>query len=368
MAKLLFVTHTSDFGGPNYRLLSLLNYLKTNHEPAVLAPDGGPIFKKLADMGVTALAPASGGLRRQNIPWFYHIIRDQQFDLVYGNNFSSGIRNALIATKLARKPFIWHINEMLRETTPRNRTFFLRFADAVIADSKACATSVQSHVPNKPVNQIYNGIELEEFNLDRTTARGHVLTIIGKEDPIVIIISAGILCARKGQLYAIEAAFQIIKRHPNTHFIFLGSPDEDPVYAQSLLEKVAGSGVEDNIHFLGFRKDFAEILVGSDIFLHTALKDPQPIAVLGAMGAGIPVVAFAVDGVKEEIEDQKTGFLVPTSDVSALTNRLILCLESPQLRSQMGKLGKERIETLFTSEITNQSIEELIESLLLSTS
>jgi len=62
------------------------------------------------------------------------------------------------------------------------------------------------------------------------------------------------------------------------------------------------------------------------------------------MGAGLPVVATAVGGTPELIEDGSTGFLVPPGDAAALAERVVLLLKDPGLARAMGERGRQRVE------------------------
>ena len=366
MARILFVSHTSDIGGPTNRLLTLLKHLRAQHEAAVVAPDHGALFDRLESMRIPAYAPGGYGLTRKAIPWLSLLILRGRFDLVYGNNYSSGPRNALIAAKLTGRPFTWHINEMLKTDRSRHRrtALFLRYADLLLADSKACAQSVQRHVPTKRVHQVYNGIELGDFQLDVQEAREHVRSILGVPDDHLLIVNAGTVCSRKGQEYSLQAAIQIADEYPNASFAFLGDLDMEPEYAHALKARAGDAGLEDRIRFLGFRRDFHEFMVGSDICLHTAIQDPHPITVLSAMAARLPVVAFAVDGLKEQVVDGETGCLVPFGDEAVLVRALRTCLQDPALRERMGEAGRQRVQTLFSAEEMARRIGELIDEVL----
>ena len=367
MAHILFVSHTSELGGPNYRLLHLIEYLvEHNHKPYVIAPGNGNLFSKLANLPVSVFPAGSRGLKCQAIPWLYQIITREKIDIVYGNNFSSGTRNTLIAARLARRPYIWHINEMLdpERGAQFNRTYFLRFADALIADSIACTDSVQVHVPNKKVHQIYNGIDLGAYDLDRESAKNHIQQSLGLLPGQTVVTSAANLCHRKGQAYGVAAAIKVLDEYPDTAFVFLGETHHEMEYAKSLIKRVSQANKSDKILFPGFRDDLPEILSGSDVFLHTAVKDPQPIAVLAAMAARLPVIAFSVDGVAEEVIHNQTGNLIDAGDIESLTRALVVYIKDSDLRTQQGIAGRLRVEESFSADKTSQSITEVINNTL----
>ena len=72
-----------------------------------------------------------------------------------------------------------------------------------------------------------------------------------------------------------------------------------------------------------------------------------PLAILEAMAAGLPVVATAVAGIPEAVEDGRTGLLVPPEDPAALSAALLRLLRDPRLRGEMGGAGRRRLAERF---------------------
>jgi glycosyltransferase involved in cell wall biosynthesis len=95
-----------------------------------------------------------------------------------------------------------------------------------------------------------------------------------------------------------------------------------------------------------------------------SLEEGFPIAALDAMAAGLPVVASAVGGVAELIEDGKTGWLVPARDVSALTVRLRELLLHAELRRSMGAAGFARVRDHFSAGHMTANFRQLYDELL----
>ena len=75
------------------------------------------------------------------------------------------------------------------------------------------------------------------------------------------------------------------------------------------------------------------------------------MALLEAMGTGMPVVATQVEGVNEVLKQNIHGFLVPPEDSDALVRALLELINHPQLRIKMGREGRKRIEESYTSDI-----------------
>ena len=82
------------------------------------------------------------------------------------------------------------------------------------------------------------------------------------------------------------------------------------------------------------------------------------------MAKRLPVVATAVGGVPEVVDDGVTGELVPSGDVDAIATALIDLGEKPDRRARMAELGYERAQALFTLDETVTRTEQLYREVL----
>jgi glycosyltransferase involved in cell wall biosynthesis len=113
-------------------------------------------------------------------------------------------------------------------------------------------------------------------------------------------------------------------------------------------ELAARLGIEGRIQFSGLQADVASRLARSQLLVLFSNYEGLPLSILEGMRAGLPVVASAVGGVSECVQDGSTGILVPPRDVAAGCAALERLLSSPTLRKQMGDAGRARYEELFT--------------------
>ena len=359
-ARILFVNHTAGISGPTYSLLMLVRYLRDRYDVAVLLPEEGALCELLTNEGVDHFIIP--GLRKQTIFKIFQLIHREGFDLVYGNTPSGCSRNAMLAAKLARKPFIWHIRSMKWNWTWR-KSFFLPWADEIVTVSRACAEPLKRFYP-RDIHIVYNGVELSSFDVDRVGGRRCLAEQLVLSPDAQYVISVSHLMPRKGYEQAIAAMAQIVPEMANAHLVVAGRLNDHLDYTDNIRTMIQQQGLGDHVHLLGLRTDIPWLLRGSDVFLHTANSEGHPRVVIEAMAAGLPVVAFAVDGVAETVVDRETGYLLPLGDVKGMADAVRSLLEAPAQAAEMGQRGRERVLTHFTATQTAARIAQIIEDLL----
>lgn len=116
-------------------------------------------------------------------------------------------------------------------------------------------------------------------------------------------------------------------------------------------ESAGSEGFENcEVRFVPFEQDrrvIARYYQAADVHVHAAKSDTFPNTVLEARACGKPTVATAVDGIPEQVEEGRTGFLVPAGDADAMASRVVQLLESDTLRAQMGIAAAETASRLF---------------------
>ena len=144
------------------------------------------------------------------------------------------------------------------------------------------------------------------------------------------------------------AAFRLVNaKWPQTRLRIAGAADagqED--YAKSLMQSAAGLPVE----WCGEISDLAAFHDSVCVFAMISEPAGCPNASLEAMASSLPVVATAVGGAIQQIEDDVTGFLTPPRDVESMATALIRLLEDDELRSRMRLAALERVKTHFSLE------------------
>jgi glycosyltransferase involved in cell wall biosynthesis len=120
------------------------------------------------------------------------------------------------------------------------------------------------------------------------------------------------------------------------------------VQREAIQEFVNQNDYACRVTLMGQREDIPELLKVSDLFVLSSRSEGLPYTIIEAMLAGLPVVATAVGGVPELVEDGRTGFLVPPGDHGALAEAIQRLLDDSSLRVSMGEKGREKALREFT--------------------
>jgi len=102
-----------------------------------------------------------------------------------------------------------------------------------------------------------------------------------------------------------------------------------------------------SVGFAGIRRDVPQVLAASDVFVLASLWEGLGLVFLEAMALGLPVLATHVSAVPEVVEPERTGVLVPASDVRALADGMLRLGADPGLRERLGAAGARRVRERF---------------------
>jgi len=166
----------------------------------------------------------------------------------------------------------------------------------------------------------------------------------------------GRLDVQKGLPDLLDAAERVIHERPGWHLALAG---DGPLRAWLGCEINNRHRLHGRVHWLGSRDDIPALLKSADVLIHPSLWEGMPNAVLEAMAASRPVIGTAVEGTEELIVPGQTGWLVPPSNVVALTEAILDAADSPERCLRYGEAGRERVEREFSLKRTLVAYESL---------
>jgi glycosyltransferase involved in cell wall biosynthesis len=199
-------------------------------------------------------------------------------------------------------------------------------------------------VSQRLVVTIPNAVDSRRLRPER--GREETRRLLGIPESHRVVLSLGALTWEKDPLTLIEVSARMcLDRNDFTH-VFVG---DGPMRGQ-VERAVTERALDGRVLLLGNRSDVGDLLSASDVVLFASRADGMegmPAALIEAGMMARPVVAYAVAGVPEVVEDGTTGALVVPGDVDGLTERTIRLLEDQQMREAMGSAAQLRCASLF---------------------
>jgi glycosyltransferase involved in cell wall biosynthesis/serine acetyltransferase len=294
-----------------------------------------------AGIPIEEFAPRGGLLTPRGILQMLRLasyLRRNQFDVVQTNDLYSNLMG-VPAAWLARVPVIISSRRDLASWwwyTPRNRRL-LRFTQSlgtfVLANSEAVRDFLVGQDGFNPtvIRVVHNGVDVERFSaLPR--AKERLFPDLAPDTKLVAVV-ANMNVKGKGQVDLIEAAREICPANPEVRFLFIG----DGVERAGLEQRVKELSLEQNILFLGYRKDVPELLACCDLAVLPSWSEGLPNVVLEYMAAGLPVVATKAGGTVEIVQHGVNGLLVAPKNPAELSRAIMKLLEDPSLAAAMGR-------------------------------
>ena len=200
-----------------------------------------------------------------------------------------------------------------------------------------------------PTVTIANSCAASFFEPASEGTRSRVRRALGiAEDEVVVLVSARVEIS-KGQHLLIEALHRLRQEQPGAgdriRLVFAGEGAE--AYLAGIRQTIEEFGLAAHVVLLGYRSDIPDLLAAADIFALPSLMEGMPISILEAMATGLPVLATAVDGIPEQV-DESTGILVPSplDDEPACLVGLVPALATLSsdggLRRRLGDNGRRK--------------------------
>lgn len=209
------------------------------------------------------------------------------------------------------------------------------FADQI---SPVCQynTRWEKRITDRPerIRVIYNGVDHRVFLRvqPRERARPTVVTV-ARIDPI------------KDLHTLIRTANEIRKVIPDVLFLVYGSISVQEYY-DDCVKLIQELSLETTVKLVGHTSDMVSAYDSGDLVLQTSISEAFPYSVIEGMLSGKPVVATAVGGTAEAID--QTGILLNPGDVQGLANAVIQLLKNPAARLELGEAARRRALDLFT--------------------
>ena len=263
----------------------------------------------------------------------WHVRRDPEMMLAIFLRDALRLPIALVFTSAAKHRHSWF---------PR---WLIAKMDGVISTTPEAA----SYVPNT-IRVVPHGISLERFSppenkltvWPRTGLTGRYgIGVFGRVRP------------DKGSDIYVEAMLELLPDFPDYTAVIAGlCQPQHAAFKQALVDKVAERGLSDRIVFLGEIAPDAVAQWYQNVLVTVACPRYEPFGLtpLEGMACGCAVVASDTGAFKTIVDEGVTGHVVPTDEVAPLVAALRKVMQDPIRAADMGRLGRQRVEQMFSVE------------------
>ena len=230
--------------------------------------------------------------------------------------------------------FLW-LERILALTTQR-----------IIAISESQAEDLSGKyriATRKKLTVIPLGFELEPFQ-SLEQFRGQLRQELAIPDDYIIVGAVGRLTKIKNLQMFLQAAKRVTEDRSNVVFVIVGDGGERDQLAQTIVDL----GIQNHVYLVGWKRNIATVYADIDLLTLTSLNEGTPAAIIEAMASGVPVIATSVGGVPDLIEDNRTGFLVPSEDIDLLSKSLLELIDDRELRKRLGMTARSEAMRRFS--------------------
>jgi glycosyltransferase involved in cell wall biosynthesis len=351
--RLLAYTDTTALGGADLALAHVVERLDSGIEVAV-AGVSPAIVKRVAAgrPGATlrVLDPPRSGHDVRALTAHLSAVRSFAPNIVHTSLASPwSCQYAIAASGLARTRVV-AVYQLPRPAVNRRQRVLRRLTSPAVAQHVGVGERTSREVeqllglPVGRVRTIHNGVPDEGLEAPERPFAGPVVGAVGRLEP------------QKG----FDVFLRALRDVPQASAVIVGDGEQ-----HDQLDALAdGLGLQDRVHWVGWRDDRRSYLPWFDVFVLPSRFEGFPLALLEALLAEKAVVATDVGSVAEAVLPDQTGLLVPPDDPAALAAAIQKLLSDEALRRRLGAAGRELVLSRFTAAHMAHSFERLYAEIL----
>ena len=383
MRRALIVQYSSALDGSAYSGLLLADGLRENGwDTHVAFGSDGPMVRRYSAGGHdTYVVSHDNWLRRglthqfakdiylewQKADAFESLVEEVAPDVVYVNTVVS--LAGAIAARRRDVSCLWHLREMFADiggemhapswAVPLVRWIIRGHADRLVANSTATAHNLLGHSASD-VTVVPNAVQSNFFDEGRTQMEARA--VLDLEPGSTLIGVPGTLRPMKGHPFFFEAVTPLLRVREDLRVAVTGEGEAD--FTRQLKKQVRELGIQDRVVFLGWVEDMSAFYRACDLACIPSRAEPFGRTAIEAFAVGTPVVASAVGGLQDIVEDGETGLLVPYGDEEALAGSLQRLLRTPDLRQTLRANARQEGEEKYHERVYKKRIVGLVDDVV----
>jgi lipopolysaccharide heptosyltransferase II len=344
--RILQILPELNVGGVERGTVDLAKELVKLGHKAVVVSNGGDLVADIEQAGVIhyQLPVHSKSILNiiRMVPKLAEIIRKEEIDVVHARSRMPAWV-AFFACRRTKTAFVTTCHGYYKK---HFFSFVMGWAKRVIVPSNVIARHMieDFKVPFERIRMIPRSVDLNKFKYlgpDKRSGKTFNIGIIGRLTPI------------KGHLHFIKAMAKVARIHPKVKIWIVGdAPSSKDAYKEQIRVLVKRLGLEECTEFLGTQKDVPSILEHLNcLVLATTTQEAFGRVIVEAQACGVPVVATAVGGVIDIIENGKTGLIVSPADPQAMAEAIIKIIDNKDFALQLAQEAYKKVQQFYGMEL-----------------
>lgn len=352
--KVLFAINCLNIGGaPSVVVNQLKGLDKNKFEPYLLTLYPSKAANFLGEVNTFLPAGQQRHFKLKNRSIFdlktlwqiYRFLRQERFDIVYTHLFLTNLIVRALAVLAGVKTIVSFEHSIYPDKSRWQIMadwILARFTDLIIVPTPTVSefTSKQEKIDFSKFRVLSNPVVIpkrEAVNRDKLKELAQVM------DDSRVVLTIGRFSVDKDHPTLLKAAELVHQSFPSATFLIVGhGPGEN-----KLRDQIKDLNLSSFVRLLPYPDLAKNFLYLADIFVLSSVREGQPVVLLEAMAAGLPVVATNVGGVKEVVVEGQTGFIVPSQDPTSLALRIGDLLKNKEVRENMSKQALKTFEDKF---------------------
>lgn len=344
--RVLFFTRTMGVGGTEKVILQIVENLQNEFDEIIICSAGGIHEEKLKKMGIKHYK--IGDIEKKNIVNIlrvlvsvFSIIKKERISMVHTHH-----RMAAFYSNLLKIFFDFKFIHTAHNTffDKKILTKFSLYKANIIAVGERVKENLCEfyNISNEKVKVIYNGIE-KDCNSIKEVEEIQKYKRMGW----FIVGNIGRLSKQKGMEYYIEAIPDVIKKNKKVIFFIIGD-GEDRKKLNDLSIKL---NIQENLKFLGYRNDVANIIKQLDLVILSSLWEGLPLTPIEAFSQNKTIIATNVDGTPEIVTDNYNGILIEAKNSCDISYNVDKLCNDIELRRRLENNALLTFEKKFTLDL-----------------
>lgn len=340
--NILLFSRSTQHGGTENVILQLCEILKPIVNKIVVCTADGFKAKKLAEMGIKHytipdIQDKSLKTMLKIAKQLKQIVKDEQITVVHSHHRMAAFYTELLFGKNIVK--IANAHNTFTDKGVLTR-FAYRNTHMIAVGEKVKENLVDYYrIPDKQVTVIHNAIKPFNGKMEIVEELQEA-----RDAGYMLIGNIGRLSEQKGVTYFIQAAAKVVAVCPKVKFFIIGSGELE----EELKTETMNLLPERSLAFLGYRSDIQNVMLQFDFVVLSSLWEGLPLTPIEAFSVGKAVVATAVDGTPEIVQDRRNGLLVKPKDVDGLADAMVEMIDNKDEREQFGDEAYKRYEAEFS--------------------